>query len=53
MIGPYDLSGSIGKSGDFENKKFINSLKKIDLICKKKKLKGIHLPTINYASFKK
>ena len=32
MIGPYDLSGSIGKSGDFENKKFINSLKKIDLI---------------------
>ena len=54
MIGPYDLSGSTGKSGDFENKKFINSLKKIDLICKKRKVKkGIHLTTINYASFKK
>lgn len=54
MIGPYDLSGSIGKSGDFENKNFINSLKKIDLICKKRKVKkGIHLPSINYANFKK
>ena len=42
MIGPYDLSGSIGKSGDFENKKFINSLKKIDLICKKEKLKKVY-----------
>ena len=28
MIGPRDLSGSIGKPGDYKNKKFINALKK-------------------------
>ena len=45
MIGPYDLSGSLGRSGDFSNKKFTDALKIIDKICKKRKVtKGIHLP---------
>lgn len=52
LIGPYDLSGSLGKSGDFKNKKFINSLKKIDIICKKRKIiKGIHLPKLDHQNF--
>lgn len=53
MIGPYDLSGSLGRSGDFGNKRFIDALKMIDKICKKRKVtKGIHLPKINNNSFK-
>ena len=53
MIGPYDLSGSLGRSGDFSNKKFTDALKIIDKICKKRKVtKGIHLPKIDYESFR-
>ena len=29
LIGPYDLSMSLGKPGDFNNKKFIDALSKI------------------------
>ena len=48
MIGPYDLSGSLNKPGDFTNQSFNQALKKIDIVCRKKKItKGIHIPIIN------
>ena len=50
LIGPYDLSASIGKPGNFENKKFKSSLKEILVKCKKfKKPVGIHVvePSVN------
>jgi len=44
MIGPYDLSASMGIPGDFGNKKFKDVLKKIIKKASKYKLKrGIHV----------
>ena len=44
MIGPRDLSGSIGKPGDYKNKKFINALKKYEKISKINKISmGMHV----------
>jgi len=44
MIGPYDLSGSMGIPGDFNNKRFKNIIDKINSKCKKlKKVCGIHV----------
>ena len=44
MIGPYDLSASLGCPGDFKNKKFINCLKSVNQILKKSsKLNGYHI----------
>ncbi len=44
MIGPYDLSASLGCPGDFKNKKFINCLKVVNQIIKKSsKLNGYHI----------
>ena len=37
MIGPYDLSGSLGVPGDLNNKKVIDATRNILDICKKKK----------------
>ena len=37
FIGPYDLSASLGIPGDFNNKIFINAIKKIKEKCKKYK----------------
>jgi 2-dehydro-3-deoxyglucarate aldolase len=44
IIGPYDLSASIGVTGDFENSKFKEALKKILTSCKKNNIpSGIHV----------
>jgi len=44
MVGPYDLSASLGCPGDFKNKKFINCLKVVNQIIKKSsKLNGYHI----------
>jgi len=44
LIGPRDLSGSIGKPGDYKNKKFINALKKYEKISKINKISmGMHV----------
>ena len=43
MIGPYDLSGSLGMPGKFNNKTFINLTKKIIKECHANKMSvGIH-----------
>ena len=34
FIGPYDLSGSIGRSGDFTSTKYKNSIKKVKAVVK-------------------
>ena len=33
MVGPYDLSGSLGVPGNLTHKKYKQALKKIDEIC--------------------
>lgn len=43
MIGPYDLSASIGCPGDFQNPNFIKAIENIKNKVPKSKL-GIHLP---------
>jgi 2-dehydro-3-deoxyglucarate aldolase len=44
LVGPYDLSASMGITGLFESPHFINALEKIKLICNKKGMPfGIHV----------
>jgi len=44
MVGPYDLSASLGVTGDFENKKYKDVLSKVLEICAKQKTPcGIHV----------
>tara|TARA_B000000475_G_C15989741_1_gene444566 strand:+ start:242 stop:994 length:753 start_codon:yes stop_codon:yes gene_type:complete len=44
MIGPYDLSGSMGIPGDFENKRYLEVIKKInDIGAKTDTPNGIHI----------
>jgi 2-dehydro-3-deoxyglucarate aldolase len=45
FIGPYDLSGSLGKPGMFEAEEVLSVLKKYDEITKRfpNKLKGVHV----------
>lgn len=44
LIGPYDLSASLGKTGDFMNLEFIDALKKIQMIASKANVPiGLHL----------
>ena len=44
MVGPYDLSASLGIIGDFENKKYKDVLNKILEVCAKQKMPcGIHV----------
>ena len=46
MIGPYDLSASLGCPGDFQNKKFIDCINKINkLIFESKLYNGYHIVT--------
>tara|TARA_B110001454_G_C12718366_1_gene433568 strand:+ start:2552 stop:3283 length:732 start_codon:yes stop_codon:yes gene_type:complete len=53
LVGPYDLSGSLGIPGNFTNKKYLSALKKIDEVCKKKNIvKGIHYPEFNKKKFR-
>ena len=54
MVGPYDLSGSLGIPGNFTHKKYVSALKKIGEVCRKKKiLKAIHYPELDRLVFKK
>ena len=54
MVGPYDLSGSLGVPGNFTHKKYKQALKKIDEICKKKRIfKSIHYPEFDKKVLKK
>jgi 2-dehydro-3-deoxyglucarate aldolase len=49
FIGPYDLSGSIGKAGDFNNEKLTKLLKKYEKISKKmNKSMGFHVIEPNH-----
>ena len=44
MIGPYDLSASIGKTADFQSKAFLDALKLIFNLSKSKGIPcGIHI----------
>ena len=44
LIGPYDLSASLGKSGDFENPDYLDALNTIMSACKYYKVpNGIHV----------
>lgn len=44
MIGPYDLSGSLGIVGEFENSTFIDAVNAIKSTCKKNNMPmGIHI----------
>ena len=44
MVGPYDLSASLGITGEFENKKYKDVLTKILEVCAKHKMPcGIHV----------
>lgn len=44
MVGPYDLSASIGVTGEFENKKYKDVLARILEVCGKQKMPcGIHV----------
>jgi 2-dehydro-3-deoxyglucarate aldolase len=44
MVGPYDLSASLGITGDFENKKYLDTLSQILKVCAKFKMPcGMHV----------
>lgn len=44
IIGPYDLSASMGKPGDFNTNEFKDAVKKVESVCKKKnKSLGFHI----------
>ena len=44
LIGPRDLSGSIGKAGDYKNKKFLKALLKYEKLSKQYDVKmGMHV----------
>lgn len=44
MIGPYDLSGSLGIVGEFDNYIFVDAVNKIKDVCKKNMMPmGIHI----------
>jgi 2-dehydro-3-deoxyglucarate aldolase len=43
MIGPYDLSASVGHPGDFENSDFLNAVKSINDLIEVEKM-AVHIP---------
>lgn len=54
LIGPYDLSASLGCTGDFKNKKFIDAKKEIFNVCKKHKVPcGVHIVEPDISLLKK
>tara|TARA_A100000164_G_scaffold380245_1_gene427047 strand:- start:2174 stop:2926 length:753 start_codon:yes stop_codon:yes gene_type:complete len=54
MIGPYDLSGSMGIPGDIENKEYLEVIKQINAVGKKmQKPSGIHIVEPNLKLLKK
>ena len=49
FIGPYDLSGSMGKPGKYDDDDVVEVLKKYEKICSKhNKLKGVHVIQPNF-----
>ncbi len=49
IIGPYDLSGSLGVPGNFEHSDVLAALKKVEQTCQKKKVAlGIHIIQPDY-----
>lgn len=53
IIGPYDLSGSIGYPGDFNNPLVLEAIKSYESVCKKmKKPMGFHVVQPDAAQFK-
>ena len=54
LIGPYDLSASLGSTGNFTNSKFTSAIKKIVSTCKKNQISvGIHQVAPNEGDLKK
>ena len=54
LIGPYDLSASMGITGKFENIKFKSTINEIKKVAKKNKVPcGIHIIEPNYQKLKK
>jgi len=44
IIGPYDLSSSMGTPGDFNNHDVVNAIRKVEIYCKKKNFPlGFHV----------
>lgn len=49
IIGPYDLSGSLGMPGDFDQSEVLLALQKVEKICKEKKVAlGTHVIQPDY-----
>ena len=49
IIGPYDLSGSLGVPGNFEHPDVLAALKKVELTCKERKVAlGMHVIQPDY-----
>ena len=49
IIGPYDLSGSLGVPGDFDHPEVLAALDKVEKICKQKKVPlGVHVIQPDY-----
>ena len=47
MIGPYDLSASLGQTGDFKSMVYIDAMDIVDkFVLQNKKLSGIHVPQL-------
>ena len=44
MIGPYDLSASLGVPGDFGSNLYLNAIKKMEKLIPKEKM-AVHIPT--------
>lgn len=54
IVGPYDLSGSLGIPGEFEDKKVTDSLEKVKITCKRiGKPLGYHVIPPEYNELKK
>jgi len=54
IVGPYDLSGSMGKPGMFEDDDVIAAIKKVELTCKKlQKPLGFHVIQPDYREIEK
>ena len=44
MIGPYDLSASLGKVADFDSKEYLSAIDKIKNLISNDKM-AVHIPT--------
>jgi len=54
IIGPYDLSASLGKPGDFNDKLFRDNLSEVEVVCKNSNFPlGVHIINPNPKEFHK